>query len=342
VEETSEAIRAGLHSIGAGPFMVEETIPDQEVRLRKFNSFHVPAHIDELSFRLDLKSAREVADAFLRGELDVAHGIPLASVSEMRKDPRLAPYLLDTVQLHTSYLTWDCESPPFDRVEVRQAMNYAIDRERINQQIFSGLGIVADSLLPPGLLGYDASLRGYPHDPERARSLLRQAGYASGFEIDYWAWDTDEFYNSGMIPMMIEDLAAVGIRVNVSMRSGIEVRQHQQQPRHGTILTGNWYADFPDSDNFFFIFFHSESQTIVGMRYQSAELDALIDEARRTNDLERRAQIYRELNLRAHRDAPMVPLFHDRMFVIQRPEVRGLRTFLVPPPVRYQDVWIEQ
>ena len=342
VEEHADPTRARLHSVGAGPFAVEENDPEKLLRVRKSSSFYKPAHIEEIRFRLDLKSAREVADAFLRGELDIAHGIPLSAVNEIRKDPRLAPYLLDTVQLHTSYLSWDCTSDPFNKPEVRQAMNYAINRERLNEQVFSGLGIVADSLLPPGLLGYDGALRGYPFDPERARSLLGQAGLSNGFSINYWRWETDEFYNSGLIPMIIEDLGAVGVRVNVSMHEGMEVRLQHEKPNHGTLLAGNWYADFPDSDNFFYIFFHSDSQTITGMNFHRADIDALIMEARKTNDIERRAQIYRELNQTTHREAPMVPLFHERMFVVHRPEVRGIRTFLVPPPVRYPDIWIER
>ncbi|HVT45600.1 MAG TPA: ABC transporter substrate-binding protein [Thermoanaerobaculia bacterium] len=342
VEETGEAIRSGLHSIGAGPFIVEEAIPGERVRLRRNPNHYASPHVDELTFRLDLKSARDVSDAFLRGEIDIAHGIPLAGVRDLRNDPRLAPYLLDTIQLHTSYLTYDCGSPPFDRVEVRQAVNYAINRERINEKIFSGLGVIAESLLPPGLIGYDTSLRGYSHDPDRARTLLRQAGLSSGFDIDYWTWDTDEFNNSGLIPLVLEDLAAVGIRTRVAQHTATEVREHQQKIGHGTLFAGNWYADFPDSDNFFFIFFHSESNTIRGMNYRNPELDALIEEARRTNDNERRAQIYRDLNRKTLEEAPVVYLFHDRFFVIHRPEVRGLRTYLVPPPVRYQSVWLEK
>jgi ABC-type transport system substrate-binding protein len=107
------------------------------------------------------------------------------------------------------------------------------------------------------------------------------------------------------------------------------------------IYCANWYGDFPDSDNFFYVFFHSESNALRGVYYRSAEVDAQIVEARRSNDVEHRAEIYRNLDQMVVREAPITPLFHERLFVLHTPEVRGLRTSLVPPPVRYNEVWLE-
>jgi ABC-type transport system substrate-binding protein len=208
--------------------------------------------------------------------------------------------------------------------------------------VFSGLGVEAESVLPPGLLGYEPDLKGLGYDPEKARTLMRRAGYAAGFRVRYFRWDTDEFYNSGMVPLIIEDLSEIGIKVEVSEHSSEEARHARERKGHDLIGCGNWYADFPDSDNFFYIFFHSASGTILGMNFPEGKWDALIEEARSTNDLDRRIEIYRQLNRRSVDEAPMVYLFHDRFFVAHKPEVRGLRTHLVPPPVRYHSIWIER
>ena len=343
VEETRDAERFRLRAPGAGPFKIEESIEGQRVRLSRNRDYFLPGQplLDEIEFRLDLRSTREVADAFLRGELEIAHGIPLSIANDLKNDARFAPYLLTTLQLHTSYLGYDSSTAPFDRMEVRQAMNYAINRKRINDRVFAGLGVTANGLLPPGLLGYDAKLRGYSDDPERARSLLRQGGYPDGFTVEYRTWDTDEFRNSGMVDFIIEDLAQIGIKVNVTSHSATDARAPLQKPGHGNIFCGNWYADFPDSDNFFFIFFHSHSSAVPGLNYHTPQLDRQIDEARRTNDVEERATIYRALDQQVVREAPLVPLFHERFFVLHKPNVRGVRTSLVTPPVRYHEVWIE-
>ena len=343
VEETkNDAFR--FKPVGAGPFQVEEAREGEIVRLRRNRRYYLPEtpHLDELIFRLDLKTSKDVAEAFLRGEIDLASGIPLKTAHELRNDQRFAPFLLDTVQMHTSYVSYDSSTAPFNDRSVRQAVSYAINRQRINERIFSGLGVIAQSVLPPGLLGYDPGLRGYTYDPDRAKALLRQAGHANGFKLEYWTWDTDEFFNSGQVPMIIEDLAAVGINVEVSQHSVAEAREHIKTPGHNSLFAGNWYADFPDADNFFYMFFHTESRSIWGMNYKSEEIDAKINEARRTNDIEQRTKIYHDLNRMSMEEAPMVYLFHDRFFLIHKPDVRGVRTYLVPPPVRFHDIWIER
>ncbi|HEY0592725.1 MAG TPA: ABC transporter substrate-binding protein [Thermoanaerobaculia bacterium] len=343
-EETRDRERFRLHPVGAGAFTVAEAAEASRVVLKRNPQYWDPErpHIDELQFRLDFRSSRDATNAFLAGDLDIVHGVPLAMVTQLQNDPLHAPYLLNNVQLHTSYLAWDCSSPPFDRLDVRRAIGLAVDRERINQKVYSGLAVTAKALLPPGVLGYDPSLEPPLHDPDKARHLLRQAGLGAGLTLDYVTWDTDEFNNSGLMALVIEDLAAIGITVNLSSKPVEEVRRLRTRRGHGTIFAGNWYADFPDSDNFFYIFFHSDSEAVPGINYRSSQVDEAIEEARRTNDIERRTAIYSELNRRVIDDAPILCLFHERLFVIHSPRIRSLRTYLVPPPVRYSDLWVEE
>ncbi len=342
-EEARDGERFRLRACGAGPFRVEEAVDGKHVRLRRNDQYFVPGqpHLDTINFRLDLRSANDVAEAFVRGELDVAHGIPLKIANAMREDPRYAPYMLTMTQLHTSYFGYDSSTAPFDRAEVRRAVNHAIDRQRINDKLFDGVAVIAQSLLPPGLIGYDPTLLGVEHDVDRARALMRDAGFANGFRVEYRTWETDEFNNSGMLPLIIEDLAAIGVTVNVTKHSAIDARKPLQMPGHGLVFCGNWYADFPDSDNFFYVFFHSASSAVRGFYFNSAELDRQISEARQTTDIDRRNDIYRRLNRLVVDQAPLAPLFHERFFIVHKPEVRGVHTSLVPPPVRYGDVWIE-
>lgn len=343
VEETRDRERFRLQACGAGPFRVGDAVEGQRVTLLRNDQYYVPGqpHLDSLNFRFDLRSASDVADAFMRGELDIAHGIPLKTANALRDDPRYVPYMLTMTQLHTSYFGYDCSVAPFNRVEVRRAINHAIDRQRINEKLYDGVAVVAQSLLPPGLIGYDPGLRRLEHDADRAKALLREAGYPNGFRVEYRTWDTDEFNNSGLLPLIVEDLAAAGISVDVKTYSTAEARKPLQKPGHGTVFCGNWYADFPDSDNFFYVFFHTESSSVRGFYFSSADLDRQIDDARTTTDIDRRIDIYRRLNRMVVEQAPLATLFHERFFVVHKPEVRGLRTSLVPPPVRYNDVWVE-
>jgi methyl-accepting chemotaxis protein/ABC-type transport system substrate-binding protein len=342
VEDRSDRERIRVRPAGAGPFRISE-VENDRVTLTRNRDYFIPGQplLDELVFRFDLRSSGAVADAFLAGELDIAHGIPLKLADKLRNDARYAPYLLQTVQLHTSYVGYDSSVPPFDRLEVRQAVNHAINQARINDRAFAGLGLNARGLLPPGIPGYDPNLRGYDYDPDRARELLAKGGFANGFSLDYRTWDTDEFNNLGIVELIVDDLARVGITVKITEHSAIEARKPLQTPGHGNLFCGNWYADFPDADNFFFIFFHSHSRSVPGLNYHTPEIDGLIEEGRRSIDPDERASIYRRLDMQIVRDAPIVPLFHERLFVLHKPNIRGVRTSLVTPPVRYHDVWIE-
>lgn len=344
VEETGDVEAYRLSGAGAGAFKVEEVVEGKHVRLVRHDGYHDSSkpRVDAIIFRLDIKDPKAFGDEVIEGNLDIAHRLPMQRVAELRKDPRHAPFLLDSISQHTSYVGYDSSTAPFNRIEVRQAVNYAIDRNRINERAFSGLSVVAHSLLPPGLMGYDAGLAGYQHDPERAKRLLREAGYGDGFELEYWTWDSDEFFISGQSQMVIEDLEKIGIRVKVSTHPAAAVRDRLRRKGHGLLFLGNWFADFPDPDNFFFIFFHSASQSIVGLHFENPGLDQRIDLGRRSGDIEQRAELYRELDRWILDQAPMATLFHERFFVFHRPEVRSLRTFLVPPPVRYQDLWLER
>ena len=344
IEETRDPERFRVSASGAGPFRIDQVVEGDRARLVRNRDYFIPGQplLDELVFRFDLRTGREVADAFLRGDLDIAHGIPLSVVQKLQNDPQYAPYILQTIQLHTSYLGYDTSMPPFDREEVRQAVNYAINRDRINERIFGGLALRATGLLPPGLLGYDPDLKGFSYDPDRARTLMRTAGHGDGFNMEYRTWDTDEFFNSGMVPLMLEDLEAIGIKVRVTEHSVSDARKPLIKPGHGMLFCGNWYADFPDSYNLFFLLFHSHSKEINGIFYHRPDLDDQINAALRATDVDDRIGIYRKLDQRIVKEAPIAPLFHERLYVAHKPAVRGVRTSLVTPPVRYHQVWIEE
>jgi ABC-type transport system substrate-binding protein len=153
---------------------------------------------------------------------------------------------------------------------------------------------------------------------------------------------SDEGYNTGQVPLIVEDLAQVGIRVAIVRHELDEIRRKLETPGHNLLVVRNWFADFPDPDNFFWTFFHSTSSVIPGMNFRDEGMERMIETARRTVDIEERTAMYRQLNARVIKDAPFVPLFHERFFILHRPDVRELRPCLVTPPVRYDRMWLDR
>ena len=332
---------------GTGPFVFRPGAwqPGQQIALdrnpeywTKDQAGSAVPYADRVVLRVIKDEAARITE-LRSGGLDAVRDVTPLTLPAVRGDPNLQ--VLVRPAATTTYLGI-AAGAPFDRVEVRRAIAMAVDKSLLATTLFSGAGRSASQLLPPGTLGYDPSLRGNDYDPDQARSLMRQAGLAGGFRVEYRTWESDEFNNSGQLALIVEDLAAIGIQIDINRYTAVEARKPLQRAGHGMAFCGNWYADFPDSDNFFYVFFHSDSGSARGFYYHRPELDAQIIEARRSNDIERRTEIYRQLDGMVVREAPFVPLFHERLFVLTKPQVRGVRTSLVPPPVRYHEAWVEE
>src|SRR5262249_8302069 len=124
-----------------------------------------------------------------KGEVDVlGDGIPPAKFTEVMRDHK--DDVTNGERLRTTYITMKTTIKPFDDKRVRQAVNYAINKTRI-VQLVNGRADVTDQILPPGLTGYDKEFKGYSYDPQKAKQLLAEAGYANGFSTELYATTTD-------------------------------------------------------------------------------------------------------------------------------------------------------
>lgn len=115
-------------------------------------------------------------------------------------------------QLHTGYVTMNVTQPPFDKVEVRRAVNMAINKDRV-VQIINGRALPANQPLPPSMPGYTQDYAGYAFDVEGAKKLLADAGYPDGFETELFVMNTDP--NPRIAQAIQQDLAAIGIKASI-------------------------------------------------------------------------------------------------------------------------------
>jgi ABC-type transport system substrate-binding protein len=242
--------------------------------------------------------------------------------------------VLEAVQLHTRMLVFDCERPPLSDRRVRQAINYAIDRARFVQDVHGGMAEPARGPIPPGLAGYDAAERGYYHDPRRARLLLEEAGYGDGFDTEIW-WLQSVNPAVGSI---CDDLAAVGIRAAVRYVVPAEMEQGLSL-RMVPIAGRDWYANYPDSDNFTYVLFKSANRDLFNATYSDPETDRLTERARVVMNVEERAAMYREVVRTLLEGAPCAFLAHRRSFVAYRSDLEGMTLRLLSPFVMPKNLW---
>ena len=323
-----------IRPVGSGPFRVVEPVLGKEVQLERFANYWNPVlpYVDRLTVFFGL-SAEEIFDTFLRGELDYVSDLPLTNLSEL-KERAADVQVLEAVQLQTRMLVFDCERLPLSDRRVRQAICLAIDRRRFLREVYGEMAELSIGPIPPGVLGYDAGERGYDYDPDRARALLQDAGYGNGFDTEVW-WPQSV---SSAVECLKEDLAAVGIRAEFRY---VEAEEMERGLRLRTVpIAGrDWYADYPDPDNFTYVLFNSCNRDLFISTYSNDEVDRLTGEARSVMNREQRDGIYREVTKLLLEDAPCAFLAHRRSFVAHRSDLEGVTLHLLSPSVTPKDLW---
>jgi peptide/nickel transport system substrate-binding protein/oligopeptide transport system substrate-binding protein len=188
----------------------------------------------------------------------------------------------------------------------------------------AGRGVRAAGAIPPGILGYDSTRAPYPWDTAGARRLLAEAGYARGFTLQLWRNNRTEF--ARIAQSVQQDLALLGIRVEIVERDAPSVRA-TARTGGADLYLGDWYADYPDPENFAFPLFHSSNRG-TGGNYaflSDPDLDAMILRARSTPDTTEKARLSREIDARVFDLAPWIFLWFPVDVWAEQPDVKGWR-----------------
>lgn len=314
--------------VGTGPFRFVEWRRDERLILERNDSYwgKAPA-LDRLIF----KPVHEAAVRFLELRQGAIQGLDNVSpehVDEIREDPELQ--LLTQPGLNIGYLAMNMDRPPFDDLRVRRAVNHAIDKDALVENLYRGLAVAAAGPVPPTMWGYNDSLKPYSHNRALARELLHQAGFPEGFSTELWAMPMPRPYmpQPGKIAQAIQsDLAAVGIRARIVQWEWGTYLDKVFNGDHAMALLG-WTSDSGDPDNILYVLLDKQAAIKPAQNiafYRSEALHKLLVEARRTMDHDRRVRLYRQAQAIVHQDAPWVPLVHATQTVAFRRHVKGFR-----------------
>jgi len=340
--EEAQRLGAGFATapVGTGPFRFVRWERGREIVLEaNEHYFRGRPALDRIRFVVFPGTAHgDMMQAFERGELEES---PLTS--ERRKELLEAGGYLVIYKptLSLRLLGFNCERPPFDQRELRQAFNYAIDKVRVNQGIQGGRNFVTRSILPPGMPGYNPEVQSYSYDPDKAKQLLAQAGYPGGKDFVPVMLATSR--KSREEPQLIQQaLAAIGIQLEFQQFDDWTTYEPALQRGDVQLFTYTWYADYPDPDNFLYPLFHSQSQTNY-FRYRNPTVDKLLDDARRETDDLRRVDLYRQAEQIILNNAPVVTLLHYNYETVFQPYVQGVEvSALGGPYVPLRKVWLKQ
>ena len=284
-----------------------------------------------------------------RGEVDVlGDPIPPAQFLQVKNDPQWGKQIVEGGQLHTGYVTMNVNTPPFDNVKVRQAVNHAINKDRI-VRVINNRAVPANQPLPPSMPGYDKSYKGYDYDPEKAKALLAEAGQEGGFSTELYVMNTDP--NPRIAQAIQQDLAAVGIDAQIKSLAQANVIEAGGNGSAPMIWSGGmaWIADFPDPSNFYGPILGCGGAVQGGWNWswycneeidkRAAEADAMADPAKQAEREAAWAAIFVDIMA----DAPWAPIFNEQRFTMRSARMAGDDNLYVDPvhiPVNYDYVFV--
>ena len=310
--------------IGTGPFQLVAYSKDSTIRYRAFPQYWGPKPpLDSLVFAIAKDPAVRLAK--LRAdECQIAVYPNPADLDAIRNDPALQ--LQSQPGLNIGYLAFNALRPPFTDKRVRQAINYAIDKQSILTAIYQGAGQPAKNLIPPTLWSYNDKVQDWPYDPAKARALLAEAGFPDGFETTLWAMPVQRPYNPDarrMAELMQADLAKVGIKASIVSYEWGEYRKRVQNGEHGMALLG-WTGDNGDPDNFFTPLASCAAARPGGgsaSKWCNQDFHTLIDKAVVTANPAERAKLYEQAQVIMHEEAPFYLIAHSVVFLPMRKNV---------------------
>ena len=280
--------------------MIVKVIPDNEVRL------------------LALK----------KGEIQVAYGIPYVHFDELKKSKEIKVY--ETTTLGVSWIAMNTEEKPFDNIKVRQAVQMAINRDRIFQTVFFGLGAKAKQVMPPAWWGHNKDVPEPVYDPDKAKALLAEAGYPDGFKTDLISWTNPRPYCPSprdMVALIKSDLKKIGVEVDIKMMRWNTFRNSRGKGGYGMTMAG-WISSTLDPDGIIFPLFHSryirKIDAINWARWRNPQADELLDKGRSLYDQNERDKIYQDVAMEISKDIPAIFVAHPVAAIAARSEVKNI------------------
>ena len=341
----------GKNPVGTGAFKLTDWTIGQRVVFEKHADYWregVP-YLDGITFEV----GQEPIVALLRlqqGEVDVpGDGIPPAKFNEVMEDPEQAARVIEGGQLHTGYITLNVGVAPFDQLSVREAVNMAINKDRI-VQIINGRAVPATQPLPPSMPGYTEGFDGFAYDIEGAIAKLAEAGFEDGFTTELYVMNTDP--NPRIAQAIQQDLAAIGVTLEIRSLAQANVIEAGGAGDAPMIWSGGmaWIADFPDPSNFYGPILGCAGAGEGGWNWSkfcNEEIDAMATEADSFIDpaaperLGMWSQVYQDVMA----EAPWVPVFNEQRYTMKSARMGGDDALYVDPvsiPVNYDYVFVTE
>jgi len=307
--------------IGSGPFVFDHYSQDQEVLLRRNDSyFGDKSKVATVRFKI-VPEAIVQALELRKGSADMSLNVLTPDMVEVMKRDR-ALNVIQSEGTNYQYLAFNLTDPVFSDLRVRQAFAYGIDREKIIKYLWRSQARPATGMLPPTSWAYEPNVKTYPYDPERARQLLKEAGHE---RLSFTYRTSQDDTGRLMAAILQAQLREIGVTM--------EIRSNEFATFFSDVVRGNfqmyslrWVGGNNDPD-FFSSVFHSKMIPPNGANrghYSNPRVDDLIDASRREPDLEKRKAAYQEIQRIVAADLPYISLFYMDNVAVYNKRIDGV------------------
>ncbi len=277
-----------------------------------------------------IKDANVQQAEFEAGRVD-SHALTAEQIKALPPDdPFYAQY--PGIPLGIGYIKFNQAIPPWDKIEVRQAIAHGVNWDAILKAFYTQLDLRAGGFQPPGIPGYNPDIQPYEFDPAKAKELMAKAGYPDGFETDFWYIPVVRGYMpdaKALSEAIAVDLANLGIKVNLKTEDWAVYLGDRANGKFG-IWQGGWGSDNGDPDNFIGYHFIAKEPGKPNIEdgYYNAKLQELLVAGAREGDPDKRIKIYQEAEQVLHDDYAVVPVAWPVGTTVVPKFIKGYRTLV--------------
>ncbi len=318
--------------VGTGPFKFVEWKKDDHITVEAFDGYWgTKPKVQRIVFQ-PVPEASVRALKIQRGEGDVAWPFDPKDAAAIKANADSD--VLEQPGLNVNQAEFNLNQPGNQNKLLRQAMNYAINKEEIAAKLYSGAGVAATGVLPSTSWGFNKDLKAYPFDPDKARQVLKDSGY-DGSTLTLDTYTIARGYNpqgDKLAQAVQQYLGDVGIKTEIKTGEWTQYRADRRASKLN-ISFGGWQADTGDPENFLGVFFNSANKGGVNTSfYGEPEVDQLLNAANEETDVAKRKDLFNQAEKRIVDDAPWLFIGHMKQQVAIRKRVSG---FVMQPTYIY-------
>ncbi len=336
-------------TVGAGAFKYVKPASDSDLYLSYNENYYAKdedgnqlPYLDSIIFRYVPTKMSEL-EMFRTKDISFLYGLPTSKIAEVVAD-NIANFknkppqtiLIREPEMITQYYEFNAQIPPFDNLKVRQALNYAVNRERLINNILNGQGTIGDKGITPMIKSFGDynfnAINGYSYKPELARQLLKEAGYPNGegfppvrLEINLGG----NIHKLVATELQYQFFDILGIHVEVEQVSFADKVEHSKYGK-SEMFRSAWVADYPSPESFLSVFYGenvpatmNEPSNLNTMRYKNEVFDSLYVKGTQTVNKADREEYFSKAEGIMMEESPVIILWYQENYTLYHSEVRN-------------------